>query len=111
VRVQGCPTPVRNESDSGCIFAQSAGPNPSGEWSECEHVCCASLGPRVGSGVGRVRGAVLGQTPGGMLLLPTLSTHGEISLLPKAPFSGCPGDFASNARVGKVEGGWGLRAP
>jgi hypothetical protein len=39
VRVQGCPTPVRNESDSGCIFAQSAGPNPSGEWSECEHVC------------------------------------------------------------------------
>jgi hypothetical protein len=39
VRVQGCPTPVRNESDSGCISAQSAGPNPSGEWSECEHVC------------------------------------------------------------------------
>ena len=39
MRVQGCPTPVRNESDSGWKFAQSAGPNPSGEWSECEHVC------------------------------------------------------------------------
>jgi hypothetical protein len=39
VRVHGRQTPVRNESDSGCIFAQSAGPNPSGEWSECEHVC------------------------------------------------------------------------
>ncbi len=39
MRVQGCPTLVRNESDSGWIFAQSAGLNPSGEWSECEHVC------------------------------------------------------------------------
>jgi hypothetical protein len=39
VRVQGRQTPVRNESDSGWIIAQSAGPNPSGEWSECEHVC------------------------------------------------------------------------
>ncbi len=39
MRVQGFQTPVRNESDSGCISAQSTGPNPSGEWSECEHVC------------------------------------------------------------------------
>ena len=39
MRVHGCQTPVRNESDSGCILAQSAGRNPSGEWSECEHVC------------------------------------------------------------------------
>ena len=40
VRVQGCQTPVRNESDSGWTFwAQSAGLNPSGEWSECEHTC------------------------------------------------------------------------
>jgi hypothetical protein len=39
MRVQGCPTTVRNESDSGCIFAQSTGPNPLGKWSECEHVC------------------------------------------------------------------------
>ena len=39
MRVQGLPTLVRNESASGCIFAQSAGLNPSGEWSECEHVC------------------------------------------------------------------------
>jgi hypothetical protein len=30
---------VRNESNSGCIFAQSAGHNLSGEWSECEHTC------------------------------------------------------------------------
>jgi hypothetical protein len=39
VRVQGCQTPVRNESDSGCIISQSAGLNPSGERSECEHTC------------------------------------------------------------------------
>ena len=39
MRVQGCQTPVRNESDSGCIFSQSAGLNPSGERSECEHTC------------------------------------------------------------------------
>jgi hypothetical protein len=42
VRVQGCQTPVRNESDSGCMcfgIAQSAGLNPSGEGSECEHTC------------------------------------------------------------------------
>ena len=39
VRVQGCQTPVRNESDSGWNFAQSAGLNPSGERSECEHTC------------------------------------------------------------------------
>ena len=31
---------MRNESDSGwSLDAQSAGLNPSGEWSECEHVC------------------------------------------------------------------------
>ena len=41
MRVQGWQTPVRNESDSGwkLIFAQSAGHNPSGERSECEHTC------------------------------------------------------------------------
>ena len=40
MRVQGCQTPVRNESDSGWTFvAQSAGLNPSGERSECEHTC------------------------------------------------------------------------
>jgi len=40
VRVQGCQTYVRNESDSGWNFiAQSAGLNPSGERSECEHTC------------------------------------------------------------------------
>ena len=39
MRVQGCPTLVRNESDSGWNFAQSTGLNPLGEWSECEHVC------------------------------------------------------------------------
>ena len=40
MRVLGCQTPMRNESDSGWTFvAQSAGPNPSGEWSECEHTC------------------------------------------------------------------------
>ena len=40
MRVQGCPTPVRNESDSGWnVVAQSAGLNPSGERSECEHTC------------------------------------------------------------------------
>ena len=31
---------MRNESDSGWTFvAQSAGLNPLGEWSECEHTC------------------------------------------------------------------------
>jgi hypothetical protein len=45
VRVQGWQTPVRNESDSGWIFAQSAGLNPSGERSECEHTC---WDPKVG---------------------------------------------------------------
>ena len=40
VRVQGCQTPVRNESNSGRTFwALSAGLNPSGERSECEHTC------------------------------------------------------------------------
>jgi hypothetical protein len=39
VRVQRCKTSVRNESDSGWKFAQSAGLNPLGEWSECEHTC------------------------------------------------------------------------
>ncbi len=39
MRVQGCQTPVRNESDSGRNFALSAGLNPSGERSECEHTC------------------------------------------------------------------------
>ncbi len=39
MRVQGWQTPVRNESDSGWKFAQSAGLNPSGERSECEHTC------------------------------------------------------------------------
>jgi hypothetical protein len=39
VRVQGCQTHVRNESNSGCIFAQSAGQHPLGERSECEHMC------------------------------------------------------------------------
>ena len=40
MRVQGCQTPVRNESDSGWTFcAQSAGLNPSGERSECERTC------------------------------------------------------------------------
>ena len=40
MRVQGCQTLVRNESDSGCsICAQSAGLNPLGERSECEHTC------------------------------------------------------------------------
>jgi hypothetical protein len=39
VRVQRWQTPVRNESDSGWTFAQSAGLNPSGERSECEHTC------------------------------------------------------------------------
>ena len=40
MRVQGCQTPVRNESNSGWNFiAQSAGLNPSGERSECEHTC------------------------------------------------------------------------
>ncbi len=40
MRVQGWQTPVRNESDSGwTILAQSAGLNPSGERSECEHTC------------------------------------------------------------------------
>ena len=43
VRVQGWQTPVRNESDSGWTRgssgAQSAGQNPSGARSECEHMC------------------------------------------------------------------------
>ena len=40
MRVQGCQTSVRNESNSGWNFiAQSAGLNPSGERSECEHTC------------------------------------------------------------------------
>ena len=40
MRVQRCQTSVRNESNSGWIFfAQSAGLNPSGERSECEHTC------------------------------------------------------------------------
>jgi hypothetical protein len=40
VRVQEWQTPVRNESDSGWnLIAQSAGLNPSGERSECEHTC------------------------------------------------------------------------
>jgi hypothetical protein len=40
VRVQGRQPPVRNESNSGWnIIAQSAGLNPSGERSECEHTC------------------------------------------------------------------------
>ena len=40
MRVQGCQTPVRNESNSGWnMIAQSAGLNPSGERSECEHTC------------------------------------------------------------------------
>ena len=31
---------MRKESDSGwTLVAQSAGLNPSGEWSECEHAC------------------------------------------------------------------------
>ena len=37
MRVQGWQTPVRNESDSG--VTTSAGLNPSGERSECEHAC------------------------------------------------------------------------
>ena len=39
MRVQEWETPVRNESDSGWNIAQSAGLNPSGERSECEHTC------------------------------------------------------------------------
>ena len=40
MRVQGWQTPVQNESISGWNeSAQSAGPNPLGEWSECEHTC------------------------------------------------------------------------
>ena len=40
MRVQGCQTPVRNESNSGWnMIAQSTGLNPSGERSECEHTC------------------------------------------------------------------------
>ena len=40
MRVQGWQTPVRNESDSGWNrLAQSAGLNPAGERSECEHTC------------------------------------------------------------------------
>ena len=40
MRVQGCATQVRNESNSGwTTAAQSTGLNPLGEWSECEHIC------------------------------------------------------------------------
>ena len=40
MRVQGCQTPERNESNSGRTFwARSAGLNPSGERSECERTC------------------------------------------------------------------------
>ena len=39
MRVLGWQTLERNESDSGWTFAQSAGHNPSGERSECEHTC------------------------------------------------------------------------
>ena len=40
MRVHGCQTYVRNESNSGVIFgAASTGHNPSGERSECEHTC------------------------------------------------------------------------
>ena len=41
MRVQGWQTQVRNESNSGWMLrhAQSAGLNPSGERSECEHTC------------------------------------------------------------------------
>ena len=39
MRVQRWQTSVRNESDSGWTFAQSAGLNPLGERSECEHTC------------------------------------------------------------------------
>ena len=40
MRVQRGQTSVRNESDSGWTFvAQSAGLNPTGERSECEHTC------------------------------------------------------------------------
>ena len=40
MRVRVWQTPVRNESNSGWTFvAQSAGLNPSGERSECEHTC------------------------------------------------------------------------
>ena len=40
MRVQRCKTLVRNESNSGwTLVAQSAGLNPLGEWSECEHTC------------------------------------------------------------------------
>ena len=40
MRVQRCQTSERNESTSGGNFgAPSAGHNPSGERSECEHTC------------------------------------------------------------------------
>ena len=42
MQVQESVSPVRNESDSGWnawSIAQSAGLNPSGERSECEHAC------------------------------------------------------------------------
>ncbi len=40
MRVQGSQSQVRNESNKWLhIFAQSAGHNPTGEWSECEHTC------------------------------------------------------------------------
>lgn len=40
MRVQRRKTSVRSEGDSGWTnAAQSTGPNPLGEWSECEHIC------------------------------------------------------------------------
>ena len=42
MRVLGCQTLMRNESNSGRIHfygALSTGHNPSGERSECEHIC------------------------------------------------------------------------
>jgi hypothetical protein len=39
LRVQKWQTSARNESNSGGIIAPSAGHNPSGERSECEHTC------------------------------------------------------------------------
>ena len=40
MRVQKHQPSVRNESNSGWNYvAQSAGLNPAGEWSECEHTC------------------------------------------------------------------------
>ena len=51
VRVQRWKTLVRNESDSGwTLVAQSAGLNPSGERSECEHTCWEFNQARVNGG-------------------------------------------------------------